>query len=135
MIRPVAIDHLVIRSQKPQQLINWYTTVLGCQLEMADEKNQGLTQLRAGNALIDIVAVDNIMGRAGGSAPKTKAHNMDHFCIQIEPIEKKQLLVFLNQHQVDHGQFEARYGAQGFGKSIYLKDPEGNGIELVFKLS
>ena len=28
------------------------------------------------------------------------------------------------------GPFERRYGADGFGPSIYIEDPEGNTVEL-----
>ena len=37
---------------------------------------------------------------------------------------------YLESHGVEMGEFERRYGAQGFGNSIYLRDPQGNTVEL-----
>ena len=56
--------------------------------------------------------------------------NLDHFCLQIADIEPAQLLAWLDDKGVEHGPFAERYGAQGFGDSIYVTDPEGNTVEL-----
>ena len=37
---------------------------------------------------------------------------------------------FLEQCGVKEEDFDRRYGAQGYGNSIYIKDPEGNTVEL-----
>ena len=51
----IGIDHVVLRAADPAALERFYMQVLGC----AFEKRQGtLAQLRAGNALIDIVPAD-----------------------------------------------------------------------------
>ena len=48
----IGIDHVVLRAADPVALERFYMDVLGC----AFEKRQGtLAQLRAGQALIDIV--------------------------------------------------------------------------------
>ena len=57
MIRPLAIDHIVLRTDRYEELINFYVDALGCNIERETAKEFGLTQLRAGNALIDIVDV------------------------------------------------------------------------------
>ena len=36
----------------------------------------------------------------------------------------------LEAHGIKPGEVAERYGADGSGPSIYLKDPEGNGLEL-----
>ena len=60
----LGIDHVVLRATDPAALERFYLNVLGCTFE----KRQGtLTQLRAGNALIDIVPADEL-GPAGGSS-------------------------------------------------------------------
>ncbi|MFC1665625.1 VOC family protein, partial [Pseudomonadota bacterium] len=33
-------------------------------------------------------------------------------------------------YKVTFGEFADRYGAQGWGRSVYLKDPDGNEVEL-----
>jgi glyoxylase I family protein len=130
MIRPAAIDHLVLRTERYRELIAFYCDVLGCTLERETADEFGLTQLRAGNALIDIVDVNGKLGRAGGPAPGDSGNNLDHFCLRIEPFEEAALQAYLRQRGVEVGDFEERYGAGGMGRSLYLKDIDGNTVEL-----
>ena len=130
MIKPVAIDHLVLRTDRYQELIAFYCTVLGCALERSTTVDFGLTQLRAGNALIDIVDVCGELGKAGGPAPGPAGNNLDHFCLQVEPFEEVDLVAYLKSHNVEVSDFAERYGAQGMGRSVYLKDIAGNTVEL-----
>jgi catechol 2,3-dioxygenase-like lactoylglutathione lyase family enzyme len=130
MIRIRTIDHLVLRTDRVEEMINFYCQALGCTLERSLPEEIGLSQLRAGDALIDIVAVNGKLGRAGGAAPSPTGNNLDHFCLQIDPFEQHELLDYLSAQGVETSAFEQRYGAQGFGPSIYIKDPDGNTIEL-----
>jgi catechol 2,3-dioxygenase-like lactoylglutathione lyase family enzyme len=57
--------------------------------------------------MLDLVPVDGKLGRMGGAAPGAEGHNVDHVCFRVEPFD-----------------------AEGEGPSIYLRDPEGNTIEL-----
>src|SRR5690554_7481215 len=118
MIKPVMLDHIVLRTQHYQALITFYNKVLGCSIER-DVKDIGLTQLRAGNSLIDIVDVNGELGRAGGGAPQSTGNNVDHFCLQIEPCDEEQLKLYLKEQGVEVGDFKERYGAQGMGRSLY----------------
>jgi catechol 2,3-dioxygenase-like lactoylglutathione lyase family enzyme len=130
MIRVCLIDHIVLRTGHVETMVQFYSTVLGCRVERTMDAEIGLTQLRAGNSLIDIVAVDSELGRAGGGPPSRSENNLDHFCLQIEPIQESDLLDWLKAHRVDGGKFETRYGAEGFGSSVYINDPDGNVVEL-----
>jgi catechol 2,3-dioxygenase-like lactoylglutathione lyase family enzyme len=130
MIRIRTIDHLVLRTVRVEEMIDFYCRVLGCAVERTLPEGVGLSQLRAGDALIDIVAVHSELGRAGGKPPSDSGNNMDHFCLQIDPFEENEMLDYLSGHGIDTSGFEERYGAQGIGPSIYIKDPDGNTIEL-----
>ncbi len=132
MITPTTIDHIVLRTDRYQALIDFYCQILGCSLERQLSAEFGLTQLRAGNALIDIVDVNGQLGQTGGPAPKPVGNNVDHFCLQIEKVEEGQLIAFLKENAVDCSEFKERYGAQGMGRSIYIKDCVGNQVELRF---
>ena len=129
MIEIKAIDHIVLRTKSTQAMLDFYCGVLGCQVERVLD-DLGLTQLRAGSSIIDIVAVDSELGRQGGDAPTASGNNLDHFCLQIAPVNHDQLLCYLKERNIDVGEFSNRYGAQGFGPSIYIKDPENNIVEL-----
>jgi glyoxylase I family protein len=123
------IDHVVIRARDPAALVEFYQRVLGCALEQAQRKI-GLYQLRAGNSLIDIVDVDGELGRHFERPPATDAPNMDHFCVQVEPWDAEAIRAHLEHHGIDAGDVVQRYGALGTGPSIYIRDPEGNTVEL-----
>ena len=130
MIKPVAIDHIVLRSERYRELIDFYCEVIGCTLERETSAEFGLTQLRAGSALIDIVDVHGELGKAGGAAPRPTGNNLDHFCLQIAPFDEAELIKYLRSHGVDCGEFHERYGAEGMGRSLYIRDIDGNTIEL-----
>ncbi len=123
------IDHVVVRARDPDALMAFYREVLGCALEKAKGRI-GLYQLRAGASLIDIVAVDGELGRNFPRPPADDAPNMDHFCVQVEPWDANAILVHLRVHGVEAGEVVRRYGALGYGPSIYITDPEGNTVEL-----
>ncbi len=130
MIEIAGIDHIVLRTTKLKDMLEFYCNVLGCTVERETTVETGLTQLRAGSALIDLVNVDSDLGRMGGGAPTESENNLDHFCLQLKPISDIEIEKHLSKHGINEGSFHDRYGAQGVGKSIYIKDPEGNTVEL-----
>jgi glyoxylase I family protein len=113
----IGIDHVVLRAADPAGLERFYLDVLG----LSFEKRQGeLAQLRAGYALVDIVPADG-SGPAGG----TGGANLDHLCLRIEPFDAAAIAEYLAREGVACGA-----ECEGQGPSIYLRDPEGNGVEL-----
>jgi glyoxylase I family protein len=130
MIHIIGLDHVVIRARDVEALRRFYCDVLGCSVERESPGDLGLVQLRAGAALIDLVAVDSELGRLGGAAPADEGHNMDHFCVRVDPFDEQAIRAHLEHCGVEAGDLQQRYGAEGFGPSIYLQDPEGNTVEL-----
>jgi len=134
MIKIVAIDHLVLRTTKLRDMLHFYCNILGCHIERETTDVIGLTQLRAGSALIDLVNVDSQLGRLGGEPASLKGNNLDHFCLQLKAITNKEMMDYLKSHGIQFENFEQRYGAQGYGDSLYVSDPEGNIVELKSQL-
>ncbi|MFT5757244.1 MAG: glyoxylase I family protein [Alteromonadaceae bacterium] len=130
MIEIIAIDHLVLRTTKLNDMLHFYCKVLGCKLERQTSKELGLTQLRAGSALIDLVDVNSQLGQLGGGPPSQGNNNLDHFCLQLKAISNVDIVSHLSSFEIELDDFSLRYGAQGFGDSLYIEDPEGNVIEL-----
>jgi catechol 2,3-dioxygenase-like lactoylglutathione lyase family enzyme len=130
MIKVKMIDHIVLRTEKLDEMIRFYSQVLGCKVERTLPAHIGLTQLRAGKSLIDLVNVDSELGRAGGPPPSGTEKNVDHFCLQIEAISEEDLRQWLESNGVEVGDFEVRYGAEAFGSSVYIRDPDNNIVEL-----
>jgi glyoxylase I family protein len=123
------IDHIVLRVVDLHQMLQFYCGVLGCSIERQQEE-LGLTQLRAGRSLIDLVTVEGKLGREGGVAPGREGRNMDHFCLRIDPFDAEAVKAHLKLHGIKAGEVASRYGAEGEGPSIYVEDPEGNTVEL-----
>ncbi len=129
MIQLKGMDHLVLRVQNLEAMIDFYCQVIGCSVEWR-RPDLGLVHLRAGDALIDLVPVDGPGGIAGGAAPGAEGRNLDHFCLSVREFDIETIVRHLEAHGVPSGKVESRYGASGRGMSIYLRDPEGNGLEL-----
>ena len=115
------LDHVVLRVADMPRALKFYGEVLGCREERRVE-SIGLVQLRAGASLIDLVP--------GTPTAETSAHNMDHFCLRLDPFDEIAVRAHLAKHGVEAGETAERYGAEGTGPSIYLTDPDGNVVEL-----
>ncbi|MGH8146213.1 MAG: VOC family protein [Rhodanobacteraceae bacterium] len=123
------LDHVVLRVRDVATMRRFYCDVLGCTSEL-DQLDIGLFQLRAGESLIDLVDVNGKLGRQGGAAPGSEAHNVDHFCLSLDGYDEAAIVAHLRAHDARVGDIGMRYGAEGQGPSIYVLDPEGNTVEL-----
>ena len=123
------IDHVVLRVRDIERMRKFYCDVLGAR-HVAYRPEFGMSHLRVGNAMIDLVEVDGALGKAGGAAPGREGRNMDHLCLRVEPFDQDAIVSHLEKHNVDVGKIAPRFGAEGNGTSIYLTDPEGNTVEL-----
>ena len=122
------LDHVVLRVEDLAASLRFYRDVLGLPIER--ELDMGLVQLRAGAALIDLVPVNSRLGRLGGPPAGANGFNMDHFALELARFDTAAIFAYLDAHGVAHGGVDQRYGAQGTGPSIYVKDPDGNTVEL-----
>ena len=125
--RIVGIDHVVLRATDPAALENFYVDVLGCTVEKR-QPAIALTQLRAGRTLIDIIPAAQGGPAAGEQAGR--GANLDHLCLRIEPFDAAAIRAHFAAKGLDCGEEKSRFGADGQGPSVYLLDPEGNGVEL-----
>lgn len=124
------LDHVVLRTDRLAEMLTFYCDVLGCREERRLSDDIGLVQLRAGAALIDLVTLDGQLGRQGGAGPGTEGRNMDHFCLRIEPFDQAALTSHLAAKHIEASPVADRYGADGNGPSLYIRDPDGNTVEL-----
>lgn len=151
------IDHVVIRCQNFPLMFDFYHRILGCTIDEPrdDHLNRfggALTHLRAGSCYIDLLAYDTnhlteegqeaaARMHAGGAGLGSKSladvtfssesSTLDHLCIRIDPFDQQRVLEYLKEENVDivvAG--DRRLGADGVGPSVYVRDPEGNVIEL-----
>lgn len=126
------IDHVVLRVRDVDRSLAFYCGVLGCREERRIEA-LGLVQLRAGASLIDLVDVASPLGRAGGPPPgdpEKEGRNVDHVALQLASFDETAIRERLLAAGVEPGDVAERYGARGMGPSMYVRDPDGNVVEL-----
>ena len=124
------IDHVVLLVEQMERATDFYTSVLGCTVEN-DLPEYAMRQLRAGNALIDLVDIASPAGKwarpdvAGG-------RNMDHVALALGPVEPAAVRQHLAEKGVAIVEEGDNIGARGKSLSLYVRDPSGNQIELSF---
>ena len=129
MIHIRGIDHVVLRVKDIETMRRFYCDVLGAE-HVVYRPQFGMSHLRVGTSMIDLVEVDGPVGMRGGAAAGREGRNMDHLCLRLEPFDLEEIAEHLRHHGVSVGDFKPRFGAEGTSVSIYLTDPEGNGVEL-----
>jgi catechol 2,3-dioxygenase-like lactoylglutathione lyase family enzyme len=124
------IDHLVLRVRSLERSVEFYRSVLGC--DVARRRDElGLVHLRAGASMLDLVSVDGPLGRRGGAAAGTEGRNVDHLCLRIDPYDEAALVQWLDSLGVQVTETtQKNFGAEGEGPSLYFQDPDGNLVEL-----
>jgi catechol 2,3-dioxygenase-like lactoylglutathione lyase family enzyme len=117
-MRVVGLDHVVVNSSDIERSLAWYRDVLGLDAINVDEWRRGdmfFPSVRLnGTTIIDIFPAE----RTG--------ENVNHLCLVVEEADLNALAdQFPDGHRVD-----GNFGAQGYGASLYVHDPDGNTIEL-----
>ena len=105
-MRLLGIDHVVLRVRDAERSAAFYCDALGCTIERRQEAI-GMVQLRAGDALIDLVALDGVLGRKGGAGPGAEGRNMDHLCLRVEAFDPPTVTAHLAAHGIAPERWEA----------------------------
>ncbi|RAK68932.1 VOC family protein [Phenylobacterium kunshanense] len=132
MSHPIAIqgfDHIVLRVRDKARALAFYRDILGLAVDR-DRPDIGLTHIRAGRQMIDLVTLDGPIGKLGGTGPGADGRNLDHFALQVRPFDEAAIRAHLAAHDVQIVEEGPRYGADGDGFSLYIRDPDGNTVEL-----
>jgi len=132
MTHPIQIagfDHIVLRVRDKAAALAFYEDVLGLAVDR-DRPELGLTHIRAGTQMIDLVTLDGLLGKMGGAGPEAEARNVDHFALQVTPFDEAAIRAHLAGRGVEIVEEGQRYGASGDGLSLYIRDPDGNTVEL-----
>lgn len=129
MLQIREIDHIVLRVRDIDAMRRFYCDVLGAS-HVAWRPEFGMSHLRVGSSMIDLITVDGPLGSKGGAPAGREGRNLDHLCLRVEPFDQDAIVAHLERHGVAVGDIRPRFGAEGNGISIYLTDPEGNLVEL-----
>jgi len=128
-LKPAGLDHIVLRVVDLDAMTQFYRDVIGCTIDR-ERPDLGLTHLRAGRSLIDLITVDGPLGARGGAAPGAEGRNLEHICLTLSPFDEAAIRDWLGAKGVEVIESGPRYGAEGEGVSLYVQDPEGTIVEL-----
>ena len=120
----LGIDHVVLRVSDLAASIDFYKRVLGARIER-QLKSPRIVQLRIGTSLLDLVP-----GRKGRGKSSHPWANLDHFAVRVAPFDPAALRRKLARFGIEPGPVAERYGAEGYGPSVYFDDPDGNTVEF-----
>jgi catechol 2,3-dioxygenase-like lactoylglutathione lyase family enzyme len=117
-VKVLGLDHIVVNCSDVERALDWYTGELGLKPVNVEKWRKGdvfFPSVRVNDTtLIDLFPV----ARTG--------ENMNHMCLVIAAEDLDALAAkFPNSRRADEN-----FGAQGYGSSLYVNDPDGNTVEL-----
>ncbi len=122
MVRARALDHLVLNSADVEASLRWYCEELGLEPVRVDE-------WRAGTAPFPSVRIDPHTIIDLLAAPRSGV-NVDHLCVVVDPVDLDAVAASGRFDLVGDGPISGLFGARGDATSLYVRDPDGNTVEL-----
>lgn len=116
----VGPDHLVLISPDPERLVAWYSDQLGLEVLRLEEwrrQEVPFVSLRVSETFL----IDVMQGERTGT-------NVDHLALTVTGVDLDELAA-TGRFEVEMGPADL-YGAQGIGRGLYTRDPDGNRVEL-----
>jgi catechol 2,3-dioxygenase-like lactoylglutathione lyase family enzyme len=119
-LRPIGLDHVVLVVADVERSLAWYLDQVGGEPVRVQEWRRGDVPFPSVRLSADSI-IDLVPGERAGQ-------NVDHLCIVVEPTDLEAVR--------ESGRFDVlegpvtRYGARGDGTSLYVRDPDGNTVEL-----
>lgn len=118
VVKVIGLDHIVLRVADVEKSVAFYCETLGLEPVRLEEWRRGEVLFPSvritPTTIVDVFAAE----RSG--------ENLDHFCLVIEPTDLEALAAqFPDAHRAD-----GLFGAQGDASSLYIRDPDGNTVEL-----
>ena len=126
------LDHIVLAVSDMDAMLRFYLDVIGLAPHRVDEYRAGTALFPCAriseSTLIDLLP--SALWDSGDASARTRP-NLHHFCIALEPGEWDAQLARLESAgvEVEAGPVTLM-GARGHGTSIYVRDPDGNQVEL-----
>ncbi|WP_084516378.1 VOC family protein [Microtetraspora niveoalba] len=119
-VRVKAFDHLVLNVQDVERSLEFYCGILGLEPVRVDRWRAG--EVGFPSVRVTPETIIDLVGHPRGES------NVDHICLVVEPLDWQEV--------IDSGVFTVlegpvpRFGARGGATSIYVRDPDGNTVEL-----
>jgi catechol 2,3-dioxygenase-like lactoylglutathione lyase family enzyme len=119
------VDHIALVTKRLAAMKSFYLE-LGLTLESEGKAKAGynVVTLRAGESLIDLF-------EASPTNPALAANLSEgHFCLSATGTSIYDVIATFKRKNLDPSQAEVNNGAKGKGLSIWVRDPDGNKVEI-----
>ena len=119
-VQAVGLDHVVLVVADVDRSLAWWRDMVGGEPLRVDEWRAGSVPFPSVR-LSPTTIVDIVAGERAGT-------NVDHLCVEVAPVDL--------QAVADSGDFDVLggpaelFGARGTGVGLYVRDPDGNIVEL-----
>lgn len=120
VLRVKGLDHIVLIVADVEVALAWYIEQLGAVPVRVDEWRAGEV-LFPSVRLSDTAIIDFVHGARSGQ-------NVDHICVEVENTDLSTVAAS-GRFDVVGGPAEV-FGARGMGTGLYVRDPDGNTVEL-----
>lgn len=119
-MRVTGFDHVVLVVEDVERSVAWYARELGLPVERLEE-------WRAGEVLFPSLrlSADNLIDVIAG---ERTGENVNHVAIVVEDVDLD-ALARSDRFDVAAGPADL-FGARGTGRGLYVRDPDGNLVEL-----
>ncbi|OON80161.1 VOC family protein [Streptomyces tsukubensis] len=113
-------DHLVLNVGDVERALEFYCGPLGLEPVRVDEWREGKAPFPS--VRVSAVTIIDLVSRPRGES------NVDHICLVVDPLDWREV--------IESGVFTVlegpvgRFGARGSAESVYVRDPDGNTVEL-----
>ncbi len=119
-MRILELDHVVFRVTDMERSVQWYRDLLGLEVVRLDEWRQGAAPFVSVRITPDTI-IDLQVGIVDGT-------NVDHIALVVDDVDLAALAASGRFGEVAPPR--PLFGARGMGLGIYIRDPDGHGIEL-----
>jgi len=119
-------DHIALVTRNLAAMKKFYSESLGLPVESEGKSKAGyqVVTLRAGDALLDLF-------EATPTNPAPSANlSEEHFCLCATGSSIYDVIATLKRKGLEPTQAEVNNGARGKGLSTFVRDPDGNKIEV-----
>jgi catechol 2,3-dioxygenase-like lactoylglutathione lyase family enzyme len=119
-MKVTGLDHVVINSADVERSVAWWRDELGCEPVRLEEWRRG--EVPFVSVRLDATTIIDLFAR------ERSGENVNHLALTVADVDLDELAA--------SGRFEVLggpaqlFGAQGTGVGVYVRDPDGNTVEL-----
>ncbi len=122
---PIGLDHLLLHVDGMNAALNFYTKIVGCAIR-SRLPQYGMADLTGGVSLVDVACEEGAWART-----ESKGENVNHFAVRLGKTAEANV----RAHLAANGVAIEEERPEGGDLSLYIRDPSGNYVELIFQPS